>query len=67
MGGLGPFKVGRSLIDPHGEVAWLPEGYDESRYAYKEIRVGDWASVSGPSIAMAGPFTQTPCCEKGLL
>lgn len=35
MGGLGPYKVGRSLIDPHGEVAWLPEGYDDSRYGWK--------------------------------
>ncbi len=35
MGGLGPYKVGRSLIDPHGEVAWLPAGYDDSRYGYK--------------------------------
>ncbi|KAK3385062.1 glycoside hydrolase family 5 protein, partial [Podospora didyma] len=34
MGGLGPYKVGRSLIDPHGELAWLPAGYDESRYGY---------------------------------
>ncbi|KAK0625231.1 glycoside hydrolase family 5 protein [Bombardia bombarda] len=35
MGGLGPVKVGRSLIDPHGEIAWLPADYDESRYGYK--------------------------------
>ncbi|AEO60005.1 glycoside hydrolase family 5 protein [Thermothelomyces thermophilus ATCC 42464] len=35
MGGLGPYRVGRTLVDPHGEVAWLPEGYDESRYGYK--------------------------------
>ncbi|KAL1843587.1 hypothetical protein VTJ49DRAFT_870 [Mycothermus thermophilus] len=35
MGGLGPYKVGRTLIDPHGETAWLPAGYDESRYGYK--------------------------------
>jgi hypothetical protein len=35
MGGLGPYKVGRTLVDPHGEVAWLPAGYDESRYGYK--------------------------------
>ncbi|KAK3941306.1 glycoside hydrolase [Diplogelasinospora grovesii] len=35
MGGLGPYKVGRSLIDPHGEMAWLPADYDESRYGYK--------------------------------
>ncbi|KAK3321537.1 glycoside hydrolase family 5 protein [Apodospora peruviana] len=34
MGGLGPYKVGRSLIDPHGETAWLPADYDESRYGY---------------------------------
>lgn len=35
MGGLGPFKSGRVLVDPHGESAWLPAGYDESRYGYK--------------------------------
>jgi hypothetical protein len=34
MGGMGPYKVGRALIDPHGETAWLPEGYDDSRYGY---------------------------------
>ncbi|RYP64321.1 hypothetical protein DL771_008823 [Monosporascus sp. 5C6A] len=35
MGGLGPYKVGRTLVDPHGEIAWLPEGYDDSRYGWK--------------------------------
>lgn len=35
MGGLGPYKVGRTLIDPHGEMAWLPEEYDDSRYGWK--------------------------------
>ncbi|EOO01970.1 putative glycoside hydrolase family 5 protein [Phaeoacremonium minimum UCRPA7] len=35
MGGLGPYKVGMTLVDPHGEVAWLPADYDESRYNYK--------------------------------
>ena len=35
MGGLGPTKSGRELIDPHGEVAWLPADYDESRYGWK--------------------------------
>lgn len=34
MGGLGPYKVGRSLIDPHGEIAWLPADYDDSRYGW---------------------------------
>ncbi|KAH8880335.1 glycoside hydrolase [Thozetella sp. PMI_491] len=48
MGGLGPYKVGRSLIDPHGEVAWLPRDYDDSRYGYKrdpEWKLGEclWA------------------------
>lgn len=35
MGGLGPYKTGRALIDPHGEIAWLPVDYDESRYGFK--------------------------------
>ncbi|TDZ48249.1 putative glycosyl hydrolase [Colletotrichum trifolii] len=35
MGGMGPYKVGRSLIDPHGEIAWLPADYDDSRYGWK--------------------------------
>lgn len=40
MGGLGPYKTGRKLVDPHGEVAWLPDGYDDSRYGWK--RDPDW-------------------------
>lgn len=40
MGGLGPYKVGRTLVDPHGEMAWLPGDYDESRYGWK--RDPDW-------------------------
>ncbi|KAI1339880.1 glycoside hydrolase family 5 protein [Xylariaceae sp. FL0016] len=35
MGGLGPYKIGRTLIDPHGEMAWLPTDYDDSRYGWK--------------------------------
>lgn len=35
MGGLGPYKVGQTLVDPHGESAWLPADYDDSRYGYK--------------------------------
>lgn len=35
MGGLGPYKDGTTLIDPHGEQAWLPADYDDSRYGYK--------------------------------
>ncbi|KAL1884162.1 hypothetical protein VTK73DRAFT_6831 [Phialemonium thermophilum] len=40
MGRLGPYKTGKALIDPHGESAWLPVDYDESRYDYK--RHPDW-------------------------
>jgi hypothetical protein len=48
MGGLGPYKVGRALVDPHGEIAWLPPDYNESRYGYKrdpEWKLGEcvWA------------------------
>lgn len=48
MGSLGPFKDGRVLIDPHGEQAWLPGDYDDSRYTWKrdpEWKLGEciWA------------------------
>lgn len=35
MGGLGPYKTGTTLVDPHGEIAWLPEGFDDSKYGWK--------------------------------
>lgn len=35
MGGLGPYKTGTKLVDPHGEIAWLPDTYDDSRYGWK--------------------------------
>ncbi|GAB0134631.1 hypothetical protein EsDP_00002994 [Epichloe bromicola] len=35
MGGLGPYKTGTTLVDPHGETAWLPEGFDDSKYGWK--------------------------------
>lgn len=35
MGGLGPYKVGTKLIDPHGETAWLPVDFDDTRYGWK--------------------------------
>lgn len=34
MGGMGPFKTGSKLVDPQGEVAWLPANYDDSRYGW---------------------------------
>ncbi|KAJ4293028.1 hypothetical protein N0V88_005692 [Collariella sp. IMI 366227] len=55
MGGLGPYKVGKTLVDPHGESAWLPKDYDDSRYGWKrdpKWKLGEclWAqhSVWGP-------------------
>ncbi|CAK7264124.1 hypothetical protein SEPCBS57363_000911 [Sporothrix epigloea] len=35
IGGLGPYKTGRTLVDPQGETAWLPADYDDSRYGWK--------------------------------
>lgn len=35
MGGLGPYKTGTKLVDPHGEIAWLPTDYDDSKYGWK--------------------------------
>lgn len=35
MGGLGPYKTGTKLVDPHGEIAWLPEDYDDEFYGWK--------------------------------
>ncbi|KAI0186437.1 glycoside hydrolase family 5 protein [Xylaria flabelliformis] len=40
IGGLGAYKVGRALIDPQGEKAWLPQDYDDTRYGWK--RDPDW-------------------------
>lgn len=35
MGGLGPYKTGTTLVDPHGEIAWLPADFDDSKYGWK--------------------------------
>ncbi|KAI9902048.1 hypothetical protein N3K66_003865 [Trichothecium roseum] len=35
MGGLGPYKTGTELVDPHGEIAWLPEDYDDEFYGWE--------------------------------
>lgn len=34
MGGMGPYKTGTELVDPQGEIAWLPVGYDDSKYGW---------------------------------
>ncbi len=48
MGGLGPYKTGTTLVDPHGEIAWLPADFDDSKYGWKRDpgwKLGDciWA------------------------
>jgi hypothetical protein len=40
MGGLGPYKTGTTLIDPHGQIAWLPADYNDTKYGWK--RDEDW-------------------------
>lgn len=35
FGGLGPYKSGSTLVDPQGEMAWLPADYDDSKYGWK--------------------------------
>lgn len=35
MGGLGPYKTGTTLIDPHGQIAWLPADYEDTKYGWK--------------------------------
>ncbi|KAI5196351.1 hypothetical protein E4T39_07845 [Aureobasidium subglaciale] len=35
FGNFGPYKSGSELIDPKGEIAWLPADYDDSRYGWK--------------------------------
>ncbi|KAI4276813.1 MAG: hypothetical protein L6R38_005572 [Xanthoria sp. 2 TBL-2021] len=40
FGGLGPYKSGTTLVDPKGEMAWLPADYDDSKYGWK--RDPDW-------------------------
>jgi hypothetical protein len=40
FGGTGPYKTGTALVDPEGVQAWLPAGYDDSRYGWK--RDAEW-------------------------
>lgn len=35
FGGLGPYKSGTQLVDPEGEMVWLPADYDDSKYGWK--------------------------------
>ncbi|PYI19682.1 glycosyl hydrolase [Aspergillus violaceofuscus CBS 115571] len=40
FGGFGPHQTGRELVDPEGEIAWLPDGYDDEKYGWK--RDSNW-------------------------
>lgn len=35
VGSFGPHQVGRELIDPKGNTAWLQAGYDDTAYGWK--------------------------------
>lgn len=35
VGGFGPHQVGRELVDPEGEIAWLSPNYDDHKYGWK--------------------------------
>jgi hypothetical protein len=35
FGGMGPYKTGRVLVDPQGEIAWLPKDFDDTKYGWK--------------------------------
>ncbi|KAL8735624.1 MAG: hypothetical protein Q9166_000793 [cf. Caloplaca sp. 2 TL-2023] len=34
FGGLGPYKSGTTLVDPKGEIAWLPADHDDTKYGW---------------------------------
>ncbi|KAG6011062.1 hypothetical protein E4U21_000093 [Claviceps maximensis] len=74
MGGLGPYKTGTTLVDPHGEIAWLPKVYDDSRYGWKrhpEWKLGEclWAQhgvwdVTTDTILKKHYFSRNPRTDK---
>ena len=35
FGGMGPYKSGSRLVDPHGVSAWLPADHDDTVYGWK--------------------------------
>jgi hypothetical protein len=35
FGSFGPYQTGRQLVDPEGELAWLPVGHDDSKYGWQ--------------------------------
>ncbi|TGZ83279.1 glycoside hydrolase [Ascodesmis nigricans] len=48
FGNMGPYSVGKKMVDPKGVQAWLPADYDDSRYGWKrdpEWKLGEciWA------------------------
>lgn len=35
FGSFGPYQTGRELVDPEGEIAWLPADHDDSKYGWQ--------------------------------
>lgn len=74
MGGLGPYKTGTKLVDPHGEIAWLPVDYDDSRYGWKRDpgwKLGEcvWAlhgvwDISTDTLLRKDYFARSPSSGK---
>lgn len=40
FGVMGPYKAGSTLVDPKNQSAWLPSGFDDSRYGW--TRDSEW-------------------------
>lgn len=34
FGNFGPYKTGTELVDPAGDIAWLPADYDDTKYGW---------------------------------
>lgn len=74
MGGLGPYKTGRTLVDPHGEIAWLPADHDDTQYGWKrdtEWKLGEciWAQhgvwdISSDTLIKKDYFLKNPNTGK---
>ncbi|KAG0154128.1 hypothetical protein PDIDSM_1508 [Penicillium digitatum] len=70
FGNFGPYKTGTNLVDPAGEIAWLPADHDDTKYGWQRDpgwRLGEciWAQhgVWDPStdtLLQRGYFSKNP-------
>ncbi|KAG7127260.1 Ergosteryl-beta-glucosidase like protein [Verticillium longisporum] len=59
MGQLGCYKTGSTLVDPHGEIAWLPADYDDSRYGWKRDEKWKMGECLWAQLGVWDPKTDT--------